>query len=124
MARVRQKNTAPELILRRALWASGLRYRLHASSLPGRPDIVFAKHRLAIFVHGCFWHSHGCARSIKRPKANADYWARKLNRNIERDRQAQASLSALGWRSFVVWECEDVGAAVVAIRHLIEGADQ
>ena len=80
MARVRQKGTAPELRLRKYLWALGLRYRLHAKDLPGTPDIVFRGARVAVFVHGCFWHAHDCKQGLRKPKTNADYWLEKLRK--------------------------------------------
>jgi len=119
MARVRQRDTAPEMALRRAMWAAGLRYRLHDKRLPGTPDIVFGRARLAVFVHGCFWHSHGCSRSERLPKSNADFWRTKLARNVDRDNEAQGQLRALGWRTAVVWECEAIDQAVAAIRDLL-----
>lgn len=106
MARVRQKNTGPELRLRKLLTRMGLRYRLHRRDLPGSPDVAMPGRRLAIFVHGCFWHAHDCPRGVRRPKQNADYWSAKTARNVERDAQVEAKLAALGWRSLVVWECE------------------
>ena len=106
MARVRSTNTAPELAVRRALHAAGLRFRLHASALPGRPDIVLAGRRAVVFVHGCYWHSHpGCSRA-RIPSSRQDYWIPKLARNVARDGAAQAALRDLGWRVHVVWECE------------------
>lgn len=104
MARVPGKNTAPELRLRRALFALGLRYRLHYKALPGKPDIVFPKYRAVIFVHGCLWHWHGCRRS-RMPATNADYWQTKIARNQVRDRKNIAALATLGWRVLIVWEC-------------------
>jgi DNA mismatch endonuclease, patch repair protein len=106
MARVRSKDTAPELLVRRALWQAGFRYRLHRRDLPGSPDLVLSKRRIAIFVHGCFWHQHdGCRRS-RRPASRADYWGPKLDRNVARDAAAKLALEADGWNVMVVWECE------------------
>jgi DNA mismatch endonuclease (patch repair protein) len=104
MSRVRSTNTTPELRLRKALFARGLRYRIHASDLPGKPDIVFAGRKAVIFVHGCQWHWHGCSRS-RMPSTNVDYWTRKISRNQERDREHLSKLAASGWRVLVVWEC-------------------
>ena len=106
MARVRGKNTGPELRVRRLLTRLGLRYRLHRRDLPGSPDVAFIGRRTALFVHGCFWHGHDCHRGARAPKQNADFWAAKLARNIARDADVQARLAAQGWRSLVVWECE------------------
>lgn len=110
MARVGQRDTAPELRLRRALWASGLRYRLHDRRLPGTPDVVFVPPKVAVFVHGCFWHQHGCRRS-KLPTSNACFWSAKLARNVQRDEAATAALARAGWLPIIVWECEDVQLA-------------
>lgn len=106
MARVKGKNTAPELKVRAALWRAGLRYRLHAAALPGKPDLVFPGRRLALFVHGCFWHGHDCPRGARAPKENADYWRRKIGRNRARDQATVQALTAMGWRALTVWECE------------------
>ena len=106
MRQVRSANTSPEMAVRRLLTRMGLRYRLHAKGLPGRPDIVFAGRKAVVFVHGCFWHGHDCARGARAPKANADYWQAKISRNRTRDTQTEAALSAAGWRVIVVWECE------------------
>lgn len=104
MATVRGRDTRPELAVRRALHARGFRYRLHCKELPGCPDVVLPRHRLAIFVHGCFWHSHNCRRG-RRPSSNTGFWDAKLARNVERDRQAQNALRAAGWDVEVLWEC-------------------
>lgn len=106
MARVKSKNTTPEIKVRAALWRAGLRYRLHRADLPGKPDLVFAGRRVVVFVHGCFWHGHDCRRGARMPKDNADYWRRKIDRNRARDAQAAADLAAAGWRVLTVWECE------------------
>lgn len=106
MSRVRSVDTKPEMLVRRALWRAGLRYRLHDRKLPGRPDIVFRSKRIAIFVHGCFWHGHeGCPRH-RIPKTRSDWWAAKIARNKERDRAALGAFAAIGWRVIVLWECE------------------
>ncbi len=106
MRAVPAKNSSAELKVRRLLTRMGLRYRLHRRDLPGSPDIVFPGRRIALFVHGCFWHGHDCARGSRVPKANAAYWIDKVARNRARDTAAQAALAALDWRSEVVWECE------------------
>lgn len=106
MSRIRGKDTKPELLVRKALWAAGLRYRLHAKGLPGRPDIVLPGRRLAMFVHGCFWHCHqGCAASHV-PKTRTGFWAAKFERNVARDARVQEALRCAGWDVQVVWECE------------------
>jgi DNA mismatch endonuclease (patch repair protein) len=105
MSRIKSKNTAPEILVRKYLFGAGYRYRLHDKKLPGSPDIILPKYRTAVFVHGCFWHSHpGCAKAVQ-PKSNIDYWTPKLERNKKRDQQNQASLDELGWRTIVLWEC-------------------
>ncbi|MDO8296940.1 MAG: DNA mismatch endonuclease Vsr [Caulobacter sp.] len=106
MRRVKGRDTGPEKTVRRLLTALGVRYRLHRKDLPGKPDIVMAGRRLVIFVHGCFWHGHDCARGARVPKANRDYWLAKVGRNRERDIASRAALEASGWRVETVWECE------------------
>ncbi len=106
MRRVKGSGTAPELAVRRLIWSLGGRYRLNRKDLPGRPDIVLAGRRLAIFVHGCFWHGHDCARGARVPKANQQYWVAKVARNRARDEAARAALAAAGWRVATIWECE------------------
>jgi len=105
MRRIRSKDTTPELAVRRTLWALGQRYQLHCKDLPGTPDVVFRGKKKVIFVHGCFWHQHGCADS-RLPKSNTGYWHPKLRRNVERDAEAVAKLEANGWSTLVVWGCE------------------
>jgi DNA mismatch endonuclease (patch repair protein) len=104
MQAVRGKDTAPEYIVRRLLHRLGYRYRLHAHALPGRPDVVFPSRRKAVFVHGCFWHGHGCVIG-QPPKSRLDYWLPKLERNKERDAANRAQLEALGWSVLTVWQC-------------------
>jgi DNA mismatch endonuclease, patch repair protein len=111
MARVRQKDTAPELVVRRALHAAGLRYRLHPQDLPGRPDIVFPRYHTALFVHGCFWHGHEC-RAGRPASSNVSYWLPKIAQNRARDERKTAELVALGWRVMTVWECQTKGPGV------------
>ena len=105
MARIRGVDTKPELTVRRALHARGYRYRTHVRDLPGRPDLVFAKRHVAVFVHGCFWHRHGCRKTTS-PKSRRDYWEAKFAANVERDRRNELRLLRDGWRIFVAWECE------------------
>jgi DNA mismatch endonuclease (patch repair protein) len=106
MRRVKGRGTRPEIAVRRLIWRLGGRYRLNRADLPGKPDIVLAGRRLAIFVHGCFWHGHDCARGARVPKANRDYWVAKVARNRARDIAARGALAALGWRVETIWECE------------------
>lgn len=107
MARIKDKDTGPEMSVRRLVHAMGFRYRLHRSDFPGKPDLVFGPRRKVIFVHGCFWHQHdatSCRHSV--PKSRTDYWLPKLKRNVERDRDHQRELAEKGWKTLVVWECE------------------
>jgi len=106
MRAVRSAGTAPEIIVRRLIWRLGGRCRLNRADLPGKPDLVLPGRRLAIFVHGCFWHGHDCARGARTPKANRDYWVAKIARNRGRDAAAHEALQARGWRVETVWECE------------------
>ena len=106
MRRVKGRDTTPELTVRRALTRLGARYRLHRKDLPGKPDIVMPGRRLAIFVHGCFWHGHDCARGARVPKQNRDYWVAKVARNVARDARTREALGVAGWRVETIWECE------------------
>jgi DNA mismatch endonuclease, patch repair protein len=116
MRQVKGKNTSPELKVRRILHRLGARFRLHRKALPGAPDIVLPGRKLAIFVHGCFWHGHDCARGSRVPKQNRDYWLAKVGRNRERDIVSRAALEALGWRVETIWECEMKDAAALESR--------
>jgi DNA mismatch endonuclease, patch repair protein len=106
MSGIRGKDTAPELTLRRALFAAGFRFRLHVRKMPGRPDIVLPRYRAVVFVHGCFWHQHTGCRYATTPGSNAAFWQRKFAENRARDEKAVAALIATGWRVLTVWECE------------------
>ena len=106
MQAVKSKDTAPELAVRRMVHGAGFRYRLHRRDLPGCPDLVFPSRRKVIFVHGCFWHGHDCARGARVPKTNTDYWTAKVRRNAARDRSAKQDLKKGGWSVFVAWECQ------------------
>lgn len=106
MARIRSRDTRPELAVRRAMHAAGLRYRLHSKHLPGRPDLAFPARRAVLFVHGCFWHRHPGCRHATTPATRQDYWLPKLARNVERDRSTAAGLLASGWTVLTIWECE------------------
>ena len=106
MSRIRSKNTKPELIVRKVLHNSGIRYRLHARNLPGKPDLSNKSKKFAIFVNGCFWHQHkGCKRASI-PKSNTDYWIPKLRKNVNRLRENLDRLDTMGYRTAVIWECE------------------
>lgn len=106
MSLVKARDTAPEMRVRRALWAAGLRYRLHSTSLPGRPDLVMHRRRACVFVHGCFWHRHDCASGRREPKSNQEFWLAKFDANVRRDRMVVEQLGTLGWNVNVIWECE------------------
>lgn len=105
MARIRGKDTAPELTVRRLLHGLGYRYVLHDKRLPGKPDLTFPGRRKVIFVHGCFWHGHACKKGSSVPKTNSEFWTQKIQANQARDKQTLESLAATGWGSLVVWEC-------------------
>lgn len=119
MAAVKGKNTTPELRVRRALHAAGFRFRLHRQDIPGRPDLVLPRYRMAVFVHGCFWHWHGCRRS-RMPATNAAYWRAKIERNIRRDARNRAALESQGWDYAILWECELPAAAEALVAHLAQ----
>ena len=106
MSRVKGKNTAPEIIVRRVVFGMGYRYRLHPKNLPGRPDLAFLGRKKVIFVNGCFWHGHADCRYGRLPKTRLDYWQEKIERNKKRDAENIASLEASGWRVLTVWQCE------------------
>lgn len=106
MSQIKCKDTKPELILRHALFNRGFRYRLHVSSLPGKPDLVLKKYNSVVFVHGCFWHGHANCKYFVIPKTNTDWWQKKINSNSDRDKSHRTALRKNGWNVFVVWECE------------------
>jgi DNA mismatch endonuclease, patch repair protein len=106
MRAVKGSNTGPEMIVRRLVHGMGYRFRLHRKDLPGKPDLVFPRLKKVVFVHGCFWHGHDCARGARVPARNRPYWVEKIARNRIRDEASQRALSALGWKVKVVWECE------------------
>jgi len=106
MAAVHCKNSDIELLVRRYLWSNGIRYRLHPANLLGKPDIVIPRHKIAIFVHGCFWHGHDNCSLGRLPKTRVDYWKWKIEKNKIRDRQVIEKLEDKGWRCIVVWHCQ------------------
>ena len=114
MAGIKGKNSQPELLVRRLLFASGYRFRLHRRDLPGTPDIVMPGRKVTIFVHGCFWHLHQGCRYAKLPATRPDFWKAKLEANVERDSRAVGKLQALGWRVLCVWECSTRDAETAA----------
>lgn len=121
MSRVRSKNTGPEMLLRRALHSSGLRYRIHGIDLPGRPDIIFTKHRAVVFVHGCFWHGHNCPL-FKLPATRSEFWETKIIGTRARDARDAAALAVAGWRVLTVWECALRGSKRLPMEALLSQA--
>ncbi|WP_081344578.1 very short patch repair endonuclease [Janthinobacterium lividum] len=105
MSGIKGKNSQPEMLVRRMLFAAGFRFRLHRRDLPGTPDIVMPSRKIAIFVHGCFWHAHKECKYFKIPATRPDFWVEKLQANVDRDQRAFDALTAMGWRVLCVWEC-------------------
>ena len=122
MARVRSRDTKPELVVRRLVHAMGFRYRLHGKGLPGRPDLVFAGRRKVIFVHGCFWHRHAACALARLPKSRRDFWVPKLEANRERDERNRRALARDGWKVLTVWECQlkETGRLQKKIRRFLD----
>ena len=123
MSRIRGKDTGPELCLRSLLHRAGFRYRLHDTTLPGKPDLVLPRYRTVIFVHGCYWHRHSGCKYATTPRTRTDFWLAKFQGTVERDRRAVEELSRCGWRVITVWECElkrDPTAVVLEIRRQLE----
>jgi DNA mismatch endonuclease, patch repair protein len=120
MRAVKSRDTGPERAVRALLWPIARGYRLHRADLPGKPDVVYASRKLAIFVHGCFWHGHDCARGARMPKTNAAYWRAKIARNRARDIKTLAAYSTRGWRVLVVYECELKDNAALGARFVAE----
>jgi DNA mismatch endonuclease, patch repair protein len=123
MGRISGKDTAPELLVRRLVYSMGYRFRLHAASLPGRPDLVFRRSKKAIFIHGCFWHRHRCRRGSSMPTSNVRFWRRKLDGNKARDVRTQRALRRLGWSVLIIWECQlrDVDTLRRRVRVFLNG---
>ena len=112
MARIAKSETRPEMLVRHAVRSLGVGYRLNRRDLPGTPDLAFIGRRKAIFVHGCFWHQHGCSLTGKAPRTRHDYWGPKLRRNVERDAEVEFQLKALGYQVLTIWECEVGGTSL------------
>lgn len=124
MSQVRSKDTKPEQVLRSALHRNGYRFKLHSKDLPGRPDIVLSKYKAVIFVHGCYWHQHNGCKKSTRPKTNIEFWNKKLEANILRDKTNQDKLNILGWHVIIAWECEihnDLSSTVEKIKMELQG---
>ena len=116
MSRIRGHDTKPEVVVRSVLHRLGFRFRLHRRDLPGRPDIVLARHRTIVFVHGCFWHRHARCRFAYQPKTNSAFWSQKFKSNVVRDQRDRRRLRGLGWRVIVVWECQALDQAALGQR--------
>lgn len=119
MSGIRGKDTKPELAIRRGLHARGFRFRLHADSVPGNPDLVLPRYKAAIFVNGCFWHHHDC-HLFKMPSTRTDFWSDKIARNVKRDAVVREQLAAQGWRFLVVWECALKGRTRLALDDVLD----
>ncbi len=116
MSRIRGKDTAPEMVVRRLVWSMGYRYRLHGPGLPGRPDLVLKSRKVAIFVNGCFWHRHHCPRGRSTPSTRAEFWRAKFEANRQRDRRNLRRLRAMGWTVLVIWECQTTDSPALVNR--------
>lgn len=119
MSAVRNKDTKPEMVVRKLVHSLGYRYRLHCSNLPGKPDLVLASKRKVIFVHGCFWHRHSCKKGKSIPSVREDFWREKLTNNRIRDKKNQRVLKRLDWRSLIIWECQTQSAKRDRLRRRI-----
>lgn len=120
MSRIKGKDTKPEVMLRSALHKAGFRFRLHSRQLPGKPDIVLPKYKAVIFVHGCYWHRHAGCKQAYTPKSNTEFWLPKFEETVRRDRLKTLQLQQLGWRVFLVWECEIEKTLPQAVSRLAE----
>ena len=120
MSRIRAKDTRPEIVVRKKLFESGLRYRIHVKDLPGTPDIAIKKYKIVVDVRGCFWHGHEKCRFSSKPKSNKSYWLEKIDRNKQRDRANLSELRKMGYQVFVVWECKtkEEGSLMSEIRKI------
>jgi len=106
MSQIKSKNTKPEILVRKFLFSKGLRYRIHKKELPGKPDLVFVKYKLVIFIHGCYWHGHENCKYFVAPKSRTEWWLNKINGNKEKDKENEELLRKMGWKIIVIWECE------------------
>lgn len=119
MSGIRSKNTKPEIMLRKALFAKGYRFRLHSFKLFGKPDLVFPKYKAVIFIHGCFWHGHTC-HLFKWPSSHSDFWKQKITRNRQKDNEVISKLLAEKWRVLIVWECACRGKTKLSVEKIIK----
>jgi len=121
MSRIRESDTKPEIAVRWLVYGMGYRYRLHVSGIPGKPDLVFRPRKKVIFVHGCFWHQHGC-RHYRMPRTRKHFWEPKLAKNKERDARVKQEIEELGWKAMIVWECQiaDIAALKKDIKEFLE----
>jgi DNA mismatch endonuclease (patch repair protein) len=126
MAGIKGANTKPERLVRSFLHRHGLRFRLHGKGLPGKPDLVLARHRAAVFVHGCFWHRHPGCKYAYNPKSNPDFWQKKFQENVRRDERKEEELRRAGWRVFIIWECQtrDEDPMMRLIQDIRSGRDE
>ncbi len=126
MARIRGKDTKPELVVRRLVHAMGYRYRLHRRDLPGSPDLVFKSRRKVVFVHGCFWHRHPGCKKASTPSTRREFWQEKFDQNVERDVRKEIQLMAAGWAVLVIWECQtkDAERLTATLRHFLETTEE
>ncbi len=124
MSGIRAKNTSPEFAVRRYLHSQGFRYRLHAKDLPGKPDLVFPRYGLVLFVHGCFWHRHRGCKFAYTPKSNLPFWNKKFDDNIRRDKEVIKKLRANGWRVRIVWECQITDAKLASLANKIKAIER
>ncbi|MCK4708642.1 MAG: DNA mismatch endonuclease Vsr [Gammaproteobacteria bacterium] len=120
MAAIKSKDTKPELIIRKALFAQGFRYKLHDKKLPGKPDLVFPKYHAIIFIHGCFWHRHNNCHLFKWPKSRTDFWKKKINRNVEVDTRTYKQLKKEGWYILTIWECALKGKNKLPFNRMVD----
>lgn len=120
MSQIKGKNTKPEIIVRKHLFAEGFRYRLHDKSLPGNPDIILKKFKAVVFVNGCFWHGHHSCKYFKIPKTRTEWWTEKINKNIDNDTIAMTRLKSLGWNVIIVWECDLKNRTVETLDYLVK----
>lgn len=120
MSQIKGKNTKPEIIVRKHLFAEGFRYRLHDKSLPGNPDIILKKFKAVVFVNGCFWHGHHSCKYFKIPKTRTEWWTEKINKNIDNDTIAMTRLEGLGWNVIIVWECDLKNRTVETLDYLVK----